>query len=641
MKKQTRTILNMLLAISVIACLVVGVFRVKVESGYKNVQIAIRYTDVLNISEQTQTSIEDVLLSFKDAGATTLFVRENTVLPAGRGELSNYKEQGEVTVFEGYLVKAFYKDIVDVKPQLNYIVTTNESIWETIYKDLSLKNVPVRRFIAEESYFIEIGDFSNVLASMGVGFNTADLKIASDLGYAISPQIRGWSEPSEESIAYLIEMLEGINGLGPIYFSDSEIPGAKSQQFIKFISENQLGFVEFFSNKQVGFGALAKQSSNMGQDFRVTRLHTLTDDEVRRYGPREVLDRYGLALRERNLRVFLFKMPNTMNIQKDSNDLKVNISNFKSMAEKEGYSVTEQMQNYNLRSGNYLLSLLAGIAAIVVFVLLLDLVGFTKLGYLLGVIGFIGYAGLLKLSPTLALKMMALFGAIIFPTYGVSVVLDAEPRDMRQTLLAFLRVCAISFGGALTIVGTISRTSFGLGIDVFAGVKLAHIIPILLIIAISFYKKHGLDIKYCKELLTNKVTYFAGAIIAVVGIALLIYTTRTGNSGSVSQLELQIRQLLDHILGVRPRTKEFLIGYPILVMLLSFGYKEKYLPFLIFAAIGPISLVNTYAHVHTPIMISLIRSAYGIEIGFIIGMVMTLILKRLIKVVKKWEVQIK
>ncbi|WP_069998803.1 DUF5693 family protein [Cellulosilyticum sp. I15G10I2] len=641
MKKQIRMILNILITISVIACLVVGFFRVRAEEAYKNVQIAIRYTDVLNISEQTQTSIQDVLLEFKEAGATTLFVRENTVLPASRGELSNYKEQGEVTVFEGYLVKAFYKDITDIKPQLNYIVTTNANIWETIYKDLSLKNVPVRSFVSEDAYFVEVGDFSNVLASIGVGFNTEDLKVAADLGYVISPQIRGWGEPSEASIEYLIDMLQEVAGVGAIYFSDSEIPGATSPLMINYIGEHQLGFVEFFSNKQKGFGLLAKQSSQQGQDFRVTRLHTLTDDEVRKYGPKEVLDRYGLALRERNLRTFLFKMPNTMNLQKDMQDLKVNIRNFKDMAEKEGYIITEELQNYNLKPGNYLLSVLAGIAAIAVFVLLLDLVGLRRLGYLLGIIGFIGYAGLLKLSPSFGLKMMALFGAIIFPTYAVSTAIDSEPKNMGQTLTAFLKVCFIAFGGALTIIGTISRTSFGLGIDVFAGVKIAHIIPIILILAITFYKKHGLDISYIKKLLTSKVTYLAVAVIGIVGIALLIYTTRTGNGGSVSSLELQVRQLLDNILGVRPRTKEFLIGYPILIALIAFGYKEKYLPFLIFAAIGPVSLVNTYAHIHTPVLISLIRSGYGIVIGFIIGAIMIYILKLLIKVVKKWGIQIK
>lgn len=639
MNKQTKTILHVLMAISIIACLVVGFFRVKIEDSYKNVQIAVRYTDVLNIAEQTQTSINEVLKELKEIGATTLFVRENSILPAVRGDFSNYKEQGEVTVFEGYLVKAVYKDIDGIKPQLNYIVTSNEKIWETIYEELLLKRIVVRKFVYQDAYFIELGDFSNVLNSIGVGFNTEDLQIAADLGYLISPQIRSWVEPTEESIAYLIEVLEGIQNLGTIYFSDTEIPGFNSPQLIEFMSKYQLGFVEFFSSKQKGFTPLAKASSEAGANFKVTRLHTLTDEEVKKYSPKELLDRYGLALRERNLRSFLFKMPSSMNIEKDVNTLKLSITNFKQMVESEGYVVTNELQNYNLKAGNYLLALLAGIASIVVFMLLVDLVGFTKLAYLLGTVGLIGYAGLLVIAPHIALKMMALFGSIVFPTYAISSVLKEDARDLKQTIQAFVKVVFIAFGGALTIIGTLSRTGFGLGLDGFAGVKLAHVIPIMLILLISFYQKYGLKISYAKELLNSKVSYLVVAIIGLVGVALIIYTTRTGNSGTVSNLELQIRQLLDQILGVRPRTKEFLIGYPILVNLLYFGYKEKYLPLLIFASIAPISLVNTYAHIHTPIKVSLMRSAYGMIIGLIIGLVLVWVLKELTKVVKKCAIQ--
>jgi hypothetical protein len=641
MKTQMKMMVTAVTILSLIACLVVGVFRINEESKYKNVQIAVRYTDILNIAEQTQTSIEEVLKEYKEMGATTLFVRENSVLPAIRGELSNYKEQGEVTVFEGYLIKAFYHDIIGIKPQFNYIVASNQEISDTIYKNLSLKGVPVKKFISENMYFIEMGDFSNALSSIGVGFNEEDLKIAGELGYIISPQVRSWAEPSDESINYLIETLDEIEPLGAVYFSDADIPGASSDKLIEFIGGHQLGFVEFFSNKQKGFETLARKSSDLGKDFKVMRLHTLTDEEVRKYGPQETLDRYGLGLKERNLRTFLFKMPNTMNLKKDIHDFNVNIQNFKRLAENHGYVITSETQNYNLMSGNYILSLLAGIGAIMMFILIMDLIGLTKLGYILGIIGVIGYAGLLKLSPNMALKLMALFGAVVFPTYAVSSTLKDVPRSLKETLAAFLKICIISFGGALTIIGTISRTSFGLTIDVFAGVKLAHIAPIALIIAIILYRRHGLDLKYYKELLTSKVTYLAIGVLAIVGIALLIYTMRTGNSGTVSALELQFRQILDNILGVRPRTKEFLIGYPILVPLLYYGYRERYLPLVIFGTIGCVSLVNTYAHIHTPIMVSLIRSGYGMVIGFAIGVMIIGAIKLMARVIKKWETQVK
>ncbi len=234
---------------------------------------------------------------------------------------------------------------------------------------------------------------------------------------------------------------------------------------------------------------------------------------------------------------------------------------------------------------------------------------------------------------------MALFGATMFPTYAVLSVLDTKAYSLKNTIFAFLKASIISFGGALTIIGTISRTSFALGIDVFAGVKLAHVIPLALVLIIVIYQEHGFDVNYVKRILTSKVTYLALALMAILAMVLFIYTSRTGNTGQISDVELQMRQILDTVLGVRPRTKEFLIGHPIMIALLYYGYKEKYLPFLIFGMIGQISLVNTYAHIHTPVMVSLIRSGYGIVIGLVVGIILIYVIKLVAKVIKKWDLK--
>ena len=76
-----------------------------------------------------------------------------------------------------------------------------------------------------------------------------------------------------------------------------------------------------------------------------------------------------------------------------------------------------------------------------------------------------------------------------------------------------------------------------------------------------------------------------------------------------------------------------------MIIMLYYGYKEKYIPLLVLGIIGQISLVNTYAHIHTPVMISLIRSAYGIVFGLIIGMIAIYVIKLLGKVMNKWIVK--
>ena len=148
--------------------------------------------------------------------------------------------------------------------------------------------------------------------------------------------------------------------------------------------------------------------------------------------------------------------------------------------------------------------------------------------------------------------------------------------------------------------------------------------------------KGNLKAKKIKELSFSPVTYLTILIFAIIAVALIIYISRTGNEGPTSVYETMIRNLLDKILGVRPRTKEFLIGHPLMLALLYYGYKDQYAPLLLGAVIGQISIVNTYAHIHTPIMVSLIRTFHGIWIGLVGGIVLIYITKQLAKLGRRW-----
>jgi len=105
-------------------------------------------------------------------------------------------------------------------------------------------------------------------------------------------------------------------------------------------------------------------------------------------------------------------------------------------------------------------------------------------------------------------------------------------------------------------------------------------------------------------------------VLAVAGI----YILRTGNFGlPVMELEIKLREALERLLLVRPRLKEFLIGHPALVLLLASNHKQLRPILLSIAVIGQLSLVNTFTHIHTPVLLSLLRSIYGLVFGFAIG----------------------
>jgi hypothetical protein len=114
------------------------------------------------------------------------------------------------------------------------------------------------------------------------------------------------------------------------------------------------------------------------------------------------------------------------------------------------------------------------------------------------------------------------------------------------------------------------------------------------------------------------------ALAALSG--LLFVVTRSGNQPLVvpSALELKARALLESALIIRPRTKEFLVGHPALMLAvaLSLRGRRTWLPLIAVAAgFGQASLLNTFCHFHTPLHVSFLRAGNGLWLGALLGVI--------------------
>ncbi len=640
MKKQIKILIYVIMAISLITCGFVGFQRIQAEADYNQVGIAMRYSDVLRISIEEDRPLEEVLAHYKELGVTNLLVKEMTVASVSDNDYTNYKSLDKISLVEGYVLRFNYPNEKEIKLDTRYIVSTDKDLIQDIQNRYALKGIELEGYQADDIYLLDIGDKGGTLTAIGLGFDVDSLNMAADMGFNISLQLKSWEDPTPESVEDLIEEISSIKNVDTIYFADSKVTAPTSTAFQEFLSNYQLGFIEFSSNKQDGFKILAQKTSESGTNYKVVRLHAIEDKKVDTTSVADLMDRYELALNERSNRVFLFKLGTEEELNKAIEIFDESITTFINIAEEDGYTISTQIDNYNLPTYPVIVPLVVGLASIAVFILFMEALGFGKTGIILGILGTLGYAlFLLKGYVNLGCQLMALFGSIMFPTYAISKGVDAREKDIKDSILVFLKICLISFGGVLTIIGCLSRTSFALGIDVFMGVKAAVVLPLILVLFYFIFTAHRFDFKYYKGLLDKKISYGSLILIGILAVVLYVYVSRTGNTGTASDFERGLRQLLDNLLGVRPRTKEFLISYPILLALLYYGYKEKYIVAIIFAVIGPTSFVNTYAHIHTPVMISLIRSAYGIVFGIIIGLIFIGAIKLLGKVIKKCQIQ--
>jgi len=114
-----------------------------------------------------------------------------------------------------------------------------------------------------------------------------------------------------------------------------------------------------------------------------------------------------------------------------------------------------------------------------------------------------------------------------------------------------------------------------------------------------------------------------GLLWAAVALAVTLMLIRSGNGSlwPASGLELEIRSWLEGALSVRPRFKEFLIGHPLLVLWGALGARRRpwALSLLTIGAIGQVSIINSFMHLHTPIGVTLLRTFHGLWLGAILG----------------------
>ena len=115
---------------------------------------------------------------------------------------------------------------------------------------------------------------------------------------------------------------------------------------------------------------------------------------------------------------------------------------------------------------------------------------------------------------------------------------------------------------------------------------------------------------------------------------------RSGNQSDIapSQLELAVRHGLTNVLSVRPRLKEFALGFPLLFLVpaLTLAHRRA-VGWLVALGIGVGigDIIDTFSHLHTPIFISLMRTMNGLLLGVVIGAILVMIYRRF---VARWSV---
>ncbi|MFA5383531.1 MAG: DUF5693 family protein [Eubacteriales bacterium] len=636
-------LLVLLLAAGMIAAGTAAVQRYRTEKSYRTVELAMSYDELQSLARQTGKTAPEVMRVFRESGLTTILFKE-----PGADEISNY---GNFDLMTGQEVLAVSRlggespgNIANVlgnseiKPDYTYFFTNKKDEALQLLEQLRVKTGKVNLYQDKDYYIISTSADYATLKTTGLGFPVGPLRESASCGLLAAVQLRNWQGVNEKSIAGVIKPLKNIPNLSAVAFNDSSVPGYPKQ--IRYLAKEirSLGVpvteIEFFAQR-----GLTKLANLL--DKHLVRLHTAKIEEMPKYETADLASRFVLAAGERNIRILLLR---PLTYYKTGDPLSENasfISALKTDLQQKGLKTGKASSLPPIAVSRFGLFIM-GLGVISGGLLLLERLAYRIKWWVLGIAAIIIYAALLFIALDPARKLMAFAAVIIFPTLSLLTFVRNSRLTAWQSIIMLAVTSSYSLIGALFTVGLLFDSAYILKLDAFMGVKAAHILP-LAIIGLIFSVYSGPPPSKTEQAETNankfrsslanlldKPVLLKWALAGAVFLAILaVYVMRTGNEVVLppSTLELKFRALLDSFLGVRPRTKEFLLGQPFLLLLFYIGYRgNACLPLLILGAVGQISIVNTFAHLHTPLAVSMLRFFNGFWSGIIIGLVLILLL---------------
>ena len=407
-------------------------------------------------------------------------------------------------------------------------------------------------------------------------------------------------------------------------------------------------------------------------DLNTVRVFTMWNFLQYRYGyygyegAEEITNALYRAVVERNIRVLYFKpVKQTDDHHVYITDPEVYRGIFESLDSRlAAHGITRGrasvMENYQVPS----LALLAlGLGAGVGGALLPDtfLPMKRKWTLVLAALAAVCVTGAWLVLPNTYRLLASFASAVVFACLAAAFFLMAAKRtgqklDAKAGLLTILPraigilagAVLISLAGAMMTAAPLSSTHFMLEMGIFRGVKLAQLLP-LAFFCLLFVSYYGLFEKDHKGNHLNPgdivtalkwgIPVWALFLLAVVGLAGYYYLARTGHetSVSVSDVEMIFRNDLEYLLLARPRTKEFLVAFPAIMLAVYCAVRR--LPFWtalfgLAGTIGLTSVCNTFMHIRTPLYLGFVRTGYALLLGILVGIVFILCFEGLLRLTR-------
>ncbi len=706
---------NILLIIMIMSLLAVSMTmyeRLTVEGNNKKVEVTLDYYEIEKLANQSDENLSWWLKEFKDLGAVSAAIKEESLESMVKEDkdlefhlVDKIKEDVNwIDKYDGsfndYLKKADKFDLV--------AITRTQDIYEFIMEGLENRYPKdfYKGIVGESNYYIVLdGDesealyiesqkildatdegveniktlYSSQLAKLGVGFDKEKINLIKNAGLKVVPRPLNYTKHSENLVeAFKNDMEKHDINPSVLIFGNGEVLGYPDDvnNLEKYMKKNDIkvGLIESgVQREHIEQDGLEDLTEAM--DYDAVRVFSVADWIQIRYkyynyeGAEEIENTLYRAVTERNIRIVYFK-PFKFNEYKYVTDIKE--------YEKTFTSFSNRIKDHGMELGSF-----TNMEPIKLGFIKLNLIGFGVLGagmillnslFNINKVIFNGLTliGLFFVflanffTPSISDKVIALGASVIFPSLSILYLLEYckdklinryrmdNIITMFKGIILTLIICTfISLLGGLYVGATLADIRYLLEMDIFRGVKISQMLP-LVVFVIIYIAKYGYergkedirskDIGYndYRRLMNQEIKVKQILVVSILLAIGYVYIARTGHETDIqpSDIEMIARNFLETVLIARPRTKEFLMAFPSLMMAVYVafrGYKKLVFPFSLVAVIGFTSIANTFSHLRTPIYLSVIRTIYSIGLGALVGLMAIVLFALLERVFYSFE----
>jgi hypothetical protein len=691
--RQISYLFIFLLLLAVAAALYAGFLFHAPAKEAREVELTVRYSDVEIFAARAGLSVGEALLFLKGQGITSIGVPEYTLWRLRRDPgcyvLSNLELVGELSLNPEL---APYREFLEDKAREaglsfgEYIVFMPAGPWaEQVGEHLQelswvepeeLFRITAHFYKGMVLYIIQGASYEN-LPHLSLGAKPAQLERVAGAGLFINPYL---SQRTIETPATAEQMLATYDGypLSAAVFEGGTVPGYPlyADKMAEALQRRALPAV-VYEYSQFPRG-LEKVAPLTGYNLVVMRPGSIEDP------PASSIN----GIRERRVQMLELQIRGLAS-RYGGKELQEQLSSRLRLLTgelQEAGHLPGRASALPPREIPAVLYMLMAAGLLALFLLILQLFFTWNPRRLLGLLllGMVFIALLFRWNFLLTQQALSLLAAILFPLYCALLLFFSTGENghhvpyapsregaaglggklLRRAYARVALVFLLSLAGGLLVHGFLTTPPFFHGMELFRGVKVMYLLPLaaaaLAAFAVQGFHESGGSgalahkppatasfslqlpaehrqafLAFLRRLLRRPLNLGDLLLLGLLLLASFIYITRTGHVVEIAPVENILRSSLEQLLGVRPRFKEFALGYPLglLGLYLLGSSAEKLLRrlayiLLVAATMAPISVANTFAHITAPLGLSLMRSLHGFWLGCLGGFILIIFWRR-------------